>query len=166
MMRPGASCTASSFNPRSPWEERPQFIESCSTPNCFNPRSPWEERRTQAEPSTADAGEFQSTLPVGGATTGPTDRAIAASRFNPRSPWEERRGRERSAGIDACVSIHAPRGRSDSRTCQVSANHQTFQSTLPVGGATWRCGIGPRHPRSTSVSIHAPRGRSDCVLIP
>ncbi len=173
---------STSFNPRSPWEERPVV-------GVRAPRERW----------------FQSTLPVGGATTQtcrhlhpsprvsihaprgrsdpyPTTRAPdGIGSFNPRSPWEER----------------LPGGRSP-------VFHSRFQSTLPVGGATptkneGRAAPGSFNPRSPweerqatavsdgetmrsfnprspweerlddrqpftgplRVSIHAPRGRSD-----
>ena len=51
------------------------------------------------------------------------------------------------AGSDACIwsnnigrniSIHAPRAGSDCMRCQITPNYTTFQSTLPVRGATRR----------------------------
>ena len=56
---------------------------------------------------------FQSTLPVGGATM--------------EAEWQRQR---------AMISIHAPRGGSDSALSPMPANSLLFQSTLPVGGAT------------------------------
>ena len=101
----------------------------------FNPRSPWGERPI-VRASTVLSPEFQSTLPVGGATCIETetlpafDISIHAPRggsdglrrrnqqrnpyFNPRSPWGERRNQRPG------TSQTPPR----------------FQSTLPVGGAT------------------------------
>ena len=100
----------------------------------FNPRSPWGERRARPQGQSYNT-IFQSTLPVGGATTCwmmlpmPSMISIHAPRggsdpvyipahrrqqdFNPRSPWGERRA---IPGFDDRVAI--------------------FQSTLPVGGAT------------------------------
>ncbi len=80
-----------SFNPRSPWEERP----SCSAcwllfRSCFNPRSPWEERPGYPASAPGAATWFQSTLPVGGATPGKPVLHAHDECFNPRSPWEER----------------------------------------------------------------------------
>ena len=100
----------------------------------FNPRSPWGERHVPFWVSSATR-LFQSTLPVGGATCSKrsTGRRIVISihaprggsdffgewhcgkhwYFNPRSPWGERLKRNTfSVVVD------------------------TFQSTLPVGGAT------------------------------
>ena len=100
----------------------------------FNPRSPWGERRHSAGGSVP-APPFQSTLPVGGATAS-VNRTFAK----------------------LAISIHAPRGGSDSqvgRPCLVVTDFNPrspwgerhskwhsrcrdnlFQSTLPVGGAT------------------------------
>ena len=100
---------------------------------------------------------FQSTLPVGGATTvresTPNNRRISihaprggsdtqtallaavAADFNPRSPWGER----------------LPRAHICGKTPQ-------FQSTLPVGGATIGGNISAAR---LQISIHAPRGGSD-----
>ena len=77
----------------------------------FNPRSPWGERLGRISPVHM-LGEFQSTLPVGGATCGHNgytlsreisihaprggsdhNRKITSNvprNFNPRSPWGER----------------------------------------------------------------------------
>ncbi len=83
--------------------------------------------------------------------------------------------------VTLAVSIHAPRGRSDSTHDQDTRLSDTFQSTLPVGGATNAISASQflegkfqstlpvggatvvveiSH-ISREVSIHAPRGRSD-----
>ena len=101
--------------------------------------------------------EFQSTLPVGGATTtdgytyegdnisihaprGGSDRqrrwsSCPVRDFNPRSPWGERH--------KVTLPVDVP---------------QRFQSTLPVGGATWSTDSWMYR---WVISIHAPRGGSD-----
>ena len=81
--------------------------------------------------------QFQSTLPVGGATPVP---------FTVLFPLQ--------------ISIHAPRGGSDLQLLLRVNHHQIFQSTLPVGGATI-----PGYPDGLPqlISIHAPRGGSDCT---
>ena len=80
------------------------------------------------------------------------------SHFNPRSPWGERPAPVASWGMPAAISIHAPRGGSDSafrlrpieQLISIHAprggsdelkapgtfSQTAFQSTLPVGGAT------------------------------
>ncbi len=100
------------FNPRSPWEERRDCGGDRSWSESFNPRSPWEERHVNDLLVFTGFNWFQSTLPVGGATSGTsqyltsTEVSIHAPRgrsdpsvgtsgsmgpcFNPRSPWEER----------------------------------------------------------------------------
>ena len=78
------------FNPRSPWGERHWFrVYNFPVTQHFNPRSPWGERLSTAVCRSTD-NIFQSTLPVGGATTA-------------RSGWTGHGG----------ISIHAPRGGSD-----------------------------------------------------
>ena len=126
--------------------------------NDFNPRSPWGERPGSGTTVVA-CEQFQSTLPVGGATSvgddglnhsfmisihaprggsdpSPPGCGSARAYFNPRSPWGERRPPPAAA----------------------RAGFWTFQSTLPVGGATERpAGPAAEH----GISIHAPRGGSD-----
>ena len=100
----------------------------------FNPRSPWRERPATELLSVIE-NLFQSTLPVEGATK-------AEAMYNRL--------------ID--ISIHAPRGGSDTRPSEVTMTIFIFQSTLPVEGAT--SGKTAWSDKST-ISIHAPRGGSD-----
>ena len=80
-------------------------------------------------------GQFQSTLPVRGATL-----------------------QARGKGIGASISIHAPREGSDRHNKGCPTGHTGFQSTLPVRGATpIRELFALDHP----ISIHAPREGSD-----
>ena len=79
---------------------------------------------------------FQSTLPVGGATRQISD----------------------GISIHQSISIHAPRGGSDSKYHPLLPKTLTFQSTLPVGGATF---VAQRLVFWLLISIHAPRGGSD-----
>ncbi len=55
----------------------------------FNPRSPWEERLWLSNLALM-ACSFQSTLPVGGATSMGSQMQQTTRCFNPRFPWEER----------------------------------------------------------------------------
>ena len=81
-------------------------------PGYFNPRSPWGERR-HLRCSRRTGPGFQSTLPVGGATSvHPLPRRRACN-FNPRSPWGERLGFCKIFDTIIQISIHAPRGGSD-----------------------------------------------------
>ena len=100
------------FNPRSPCGERPGILVICYHP-----------------------GEFQSTLPVWGATRN-TYRATAERRnFNPRSPCGER------------LNLYIP-----------GFAKFLFQSTLPVWGATIVLAL---RACGNEISIHAPRVGSD-----
>ena len=78
---------------------------------------------------------FQSTLPVGGATYYffVPNRLVWISIHAPRGGSDSPTAyKSKSAGI----SIHAPRGGSDYNQVRGAPTHFTFQSTLPVGGAT------------------------------
>ena len=124
----------------------------------FNPRSPWGER-LGGWYSHKQRQLFQSTLPVGGATSdcckrhqrgrsisihaprGGSDQNCAGCKqriqdFNPRSPWGERHGTEKVTFRVKIISIHAPRGGSDYIPPVLHLFQDRFQSTLPVGGAT------------------------------
>ena len=79
---------------------------------------------------------FQSTLPVGGATTDATKFGDEENDFNPRSPWGERHSADHNAVFTFRISIHAPRGGSDKDGFCLYFVLLLFQSTLPVGGAT------------------------------
>ena len=124
------------FNPRSPWGERPPvkrrtrviYIRFQSTlpvggatlsgRSCavrqvhFNPRSPWGERRTDRK-SNFRSVNFNPRSPWG-----ERRRPILAGRtrrhFNPRSPWGERLNQLKRDDPYIFISIHAPRGGSDS----------------------------------------------------
>ena len=79
---------------------------------------------------------FQSTLPVGGATPHkPED--LDTSMISIHAP---RGGSDTWTVPDLCaytISIHAPRGGSDWKNQKKGRINYGFQSTLPVGGATW-----------------------------
>ena len=81
--------------------------------------------------------EFQSTLPVRGATLWTANNAI----------------------LSVAISIHAPREGSDVRSNLTPSRPGGFQSTLPVRGAT-NLLVGFTPP-SSGISIHAPREGSD-----
>ena len=144
------------FNPRSPWRERlcTGFVcelraISIHAPregsdrldafrylavHNFNPRSPWRERRRPYF-HFLRIREFQSTLPVKGATI----------LF---SPFIE----------SANISIHAPREGSDHGCPRCIVCIGLFQSTLPVKGATAESCYRKSY---QDISIHAPREGSD-----
>ena len=100
----------------------------------FNPRSPCGERLPPKR-EVPSHQEFQSTLPVWGATWRIWFRDGDLGYFNPRSPCGERPSPEAYALL-----------------------RKVFQSTLPVWGAT--SSISLARPDFT-ISIHAPRVGSD-----
>ncbi len=149
---------------------------------------------------------FQSTLPVWGATYPYPKPKPSQLNFNPRSPCGERRKPVADALREKYISIHAPRVGSDETlpavlTTLVNFNPRspcgerllmyslyyilaTFQSTLPVWGATTMWLTSPQgivfqstlpvwgatservsSAALASISIHAPRVGSDIILI-
>ena len=146
----------------------------------FNPRSPCGERPVAGVPAQPVDGQFQSTLPVWGATLlpaqvfGAVDISIHAPRVGSDGVTLEQ------AEEDKKISIHAPRvgsdcypagseaGRHDFNPRSPCGERQpaatpcalpsTFQSTLPVWGAT--SGDFAEAPEE-GISIHAPRVGSD-----
>ena len=127
----------------------------------FNPRSPWGERPKAAE-ILGFTQQFQSTLPVGGATKPSMMQQRQQMKISIHAP----RG---GSDFDMCfcksdctnISIHAPRGGSDANYHNIRKAVYEFQSTLPVGGATGKTG---ECLHLQGISIHAPRGGSDFPL--
>ena len=104
---------------------------------------------------------FQSTLPVGGATSQTTQRRPG----NPISIHAPRGGSDaefhKNIVHRVSISIHAPRGGSDMVGWISFRRRILFQSTLPVGGATNNLHDPDQY---RHISIHAPRGGSDEVM--
>ena len=107
--------------------------------------------------------QFQSTLPVWGATPSTAREGIGAWDFNPRSPCGERLGLEMPEYILLRISIHAPRVGSDVKTRYNALQNRYISIHAPrVGSDT---GIVHRNAALTVISIHAPRVGSDaCIL--
>ena len=83
-------------------------------------------------------------------------------RFNPRSPWGERRhGQSEWRCGDERFNPRSPWGERPDEDLRV-VEAWLFQSTLPVGGATFETAADTT---DASVSIHAPRGGSDDEVI-
>ena len=167
------------FNPRSPCGERLAICHAGTYITDFNPRSPCGERREKWD-STLRFIQFQSTLPVWGATT----TARRSSLIPTISIHAPRVGSDKipspSIRVPSMISIHAPRVGSDiccgirqfvitdfnpRSPCgerlwsrKVLSKTNGFQSTLPVWGATQ---IKPRARNGSAISIHAPRVGSD-----
>ena len=125
------------FNPRSPYGEGHPCGAKCNILGGFNPRSPYGERPTQLY-HLFRSREFQSTLPVRGATPHHAHIGIGIGNFNPRSPYGERLG-----------------------LLFVLGSRFIFQSTLPVRGATSKRFMLDA---VVDISIYAPRTGSDCTV--
>ncbi len=121
---PGGIPGREDFNPRSPCGERREAGARASRGFNFNPRSPCGERHEDGTQHNAFE-EFQSTLPVRGAT-------------------DSRLGRDGGHKI----SIHAPRAGSDGIPRSCSPPDSRFQSTLPVRGATMTPTPRPSTPKN------------------
>ena len=122
----------------------------------FNPRSPCGERLTWQHWKEF-MGEFQSTLPVWGATSWRQTYANQCAYFNPRSPCGERRKTNRYPSRYCHFNPRSPCGeRLD--IAENRGQHSLFQSTLPVWGATVS---NLSKVFGYQISIHAPRVGSD-----
>ena len=118
----------------------------------FNPRSPCGERLARETPDLDFLCEFQSTLPVWGATAGLGCFSRTGIDFNPRSPCGERRGTRCRSPAGRPISIHAPRVGSDGRwdghglrlCISIHAPRVGSDGGLPVGQG------------QVGISIHAP----------
>ena len=125
------------FNPRSPCGERRQEKKHDSTHGRnFNPRSPCGERRQNLPFVLKSEAEFQSTLPVRGATFDGMEMTLCCNIFQSTLPV---RGATMPKGWLVPVPL-------------------IFQSTLPVRGAT---AVAVAYPIAGFISIHAPRAGSD-----
>ena len=82
----------------------------------------------------------------------------AAFYFNPRSPWGERQHNRFPGASRELFQSTLPVGGATWRATVFGLMQLEFQSTLPVGGAT--TGGVPRA-LHRDISIHAPRGGSD-----
>ena len=127
------------LNPRSPCGERLCGGHAMRTGNHFNPRSPCGER-----PVLPGYDEEHLAIsihaPHAGSDRFRVTRTRTKSDFNPRSPCGER-----------------PR-----HSLQMMLPSASFQSTLPMRGAT-----AQRRPTGTAgfISIHAPHAGSDILLL-
>ena len=104
-----------------------------------------------------EAGEFQSTLPVWGATSCLCSWHWSLRYFNPRSPCGERLGSLLQLQRRIDFNPRSPCGERLGHRLLL-ADAERFQSTLPVWGATSR---RVRRAVGHMISIHAPRVGSD-----
>ena len=130
-------CTRCHFNPRSPCGERRSSSRPRRFPATISIHAPRVGSDQAKEQMIGGYFEFQSTLPVWGATTATGFCVGCILDFNPRSPCGERPTKKTSPPSES-----------------------GFQSTLPVWGAT--SGIVTSGP-FCGISIHAPRVGSDRV---
>ena len=152
------SAIFSHFNPRSPCGERRRTARERRRGLRISIHAPRAGSDVLRSLSVVLIIQFQSTLPVRGATycTPHAGRELVISIHAPR------------AGSDAfihviCVtrafiSIHAPRAGSDVVQPESGGAGYVFQSTLPVRGATPH---GRPRGAFRLISIHAPRAGSD-----
>ena len=87
------------------------YTPPLNVPN-FNPRSPYGERRVLLR-WLLEPFQFQSTLPLRGATFGGANGKHIDANFNPRSPYGERPVDCAPAESASTISIHAPLTGSD-----------------------------------------------------
>ncbi len=152
------------FNPRSPCGERPPVFDKKGVMTLISIHAPRAGSDPQLFGTGAAQGQFQSTLPVRGATGEQAKRggevmisihapragsdcirlrvASASEYFNPRSPCGERRDLC-FRGEEKCQYFN-PRSPCGERPKLIvrAGPPVTFQSTLPVRGATKRCDNG------------------------
>ena len=106
----------------------PRLLTNCY----FNPRSPWGERLAMQAVWDWEH-EFQSTLPVGGATSELPPGLLHHLHFNPRSPWGERRTDRLRQQVAFNISIHAPRGGATRLRHLRPGLHPNFNPRSPWG---------------------------------
>ena len=178
--RPG--CSVGYFNPRSPCGERPGGAPGPVVPSAisihaprvgsdldgrgpawqtgdFNPRSPCGERR-HGGGCLGSPGHFNPRSPCGERHLRDTVKTLIKN-FNPRSPCGERL----CTWIPTTFLSHFnPRSPCGERLSQTTDRHSdfTFQSTLPVWGATKE---HPAYHHDSQISIHAPRVGSDVTQL-
>ena len=162
----GATCPSrcsrafdSDFNPRSPWGERPYYDQMQPNPNIFQSTLPVGGATTSEIEMGIRLPPFQSTLPVGGATRKQErfHRLGNISIHAPRGGSDEARGYNNRSNS---ISIHAPRGGSDSwGSCQYLHHSRNFNPRSPWGERPASLSL---YASISAISIHAPRGGSDC----
>ena len=106
-------CRQIDFNPRSPCGERPKDLSSSCGTSQFQSTLPVWGATYEVDGYTEYCQQFQSTLPVWGATQCARVAHIFLCNFNPRSPCGERRRMTQTAQAGQTISIHAPRVGSD-----------------------------------------------------
>ena len=106
--------------------------------------------------------EFQSTLPVWGATEYTAGGSVQGGFQSTLPVWGATGGTGRKHYTISNISIHAPRVGSDAAPAADLFDPYIFQSTLPVWGAT--VNMLARMTAEEVISIHAPRVGSDTSI--
>ena len=167
------------FNPRSPWGERHTIVRAHIPDGLFQSTLPVGGATLHLFSVFAQLG-ISIHAPRGGSDVPSLIWELPPVDFNPRSPWGERLLVSTLTPGPRVISIHAPRGGSDGLFYVGVSQHNyfnprspwgerrrgsnslrslfIFQSTLPVGGATYE-DLHKHH--QNRISIHAPRGGSD-----
>ena len=149
----------------------------------FNPRSPWGERQ-EVYNDAMWSKIFQSTLPVGGATSNNVSIFPQPLLFQSTLPVGGATALIMLNLQRTRISIHAPRGGSDLLFLLRTANRDHFNPRSPWGERRLHPPPGPEPPyfnprspwgerlfpalivdRPIGISIHAPRGGSDWAIL-
>ena len=145
------------FNPRSPCGERRNSANRPTTRRYFNPRSPCGERQCQFSKMIKNK-EFQSTLPVWGATAAIMSGDETMKRFQSTLPvWGATLEKSPLFQKISDFNPRSPCGERPRHTF-IAGELTKFQSTLPVWGAT---PVRALYILARAISIHAPRVGSD-----
>ena len=101
----------------------------------FNPRAPCGARRRTPQLPLSHP-EFQPTRPLRGATTWRDTKCCVITHFNPRAPCGARHGMGGKDRQDRHFNPRAPCGARLERVSLNKYEHQKFQPTRPLRGAT------------------------------
>ena len=146
------------FNPRAPWGARQSGTRTESSRGTVSIHAPPGGRDRQDNQTKITTRWFQSTRPLGGATTAIRGCNSAQLGFNPRAPWGARRIGATCQGRKNGFQSTRPLGGATLRASRYVTKYLTFQSTRPLGGATKSIG---NLSQLATVSIHAPPGGRD-----
>ncbi len=104
---------------------------------------------------------FQSTRPIRGATTLPSDNLTAKQNFNPRAPYGARLGDVIRVEGDTGISIHAPHTGRDNMPPYLAVYTWHFNPRAPYGA---RRGLVSGQLKGQGISIHAPHTGRDLFV--
>ena len=108
-------------------------------------------------PIRRSLAQFQSTLPVRGATSSQVAHLLRPSHFNPRSPCGERLAFCLFGALSLLISIHAPHAGSDADRILTSSHARDFNPRSPCGERR----VARLSLARWFISIHAPHAGSD-----